>query len=131
MRSSPYKKPSGFIALITIFLISATGLVIGLEMIFLGTGATQISLSKFQSSQAGFLADLCGEEALMKLKENPEYLGDEIIELEGGTCQILPVEQNVIKVQGHFQDHTKKIKIELLELAPKLLVKSWKEVGDF
>lgn len=91
-----------------------------------------MGLKKTQSSQAYFLANLCAEQALMKLKENISYPGNEIIEIEGGNCQILPVEGSwTVKVSGNFQDQIKKIKIVVNQVNPEMIIESWQEVADF
>ena len=60
----------GFITITTVLIILGIVLLIGLSISQLSIGEAQMSLQKFQSSQSMYLANLCVEEALMKLKEN-------------------------------------------------------------
>lgn len=122
----------GFIALITILIILAVSLLVGLSISQLAISEAAMSLQKNQSSQAYYLANLCSEQALMKLKEDINYPGSETIEIEGGNCQILAIEGNwLIKVIGNFQDQVRKMRIEVEEVNPEIIITSWQEVTDF
>jgi len=122
----------GFIALVTVLIIFAITLLIGLSVSLLSINEAQMGLKKFQSSQTYFLANLCAEQALMKLKENINYSGNETIEIEGGNCQILPIEGSwIIKVSGNFQNQIKKIKIIISQVNPQMIISSWQEVAEF
>jgi len=122
----------GFIALITIFIILAIALLLGLSYGLLAISETDMSLEKVQSSQAYFLANLCVEQALMKLKENISYSGNETINIDNGNCQILQIEgQWIIKTQGNFQNDVRKMRISISQVNPKIIIDSWQEVADF
>ena len=123
---------SGFIALITVLIIFAIALLVGLSASLLSIGEATMGLKKFQSSQAYFLANLCAEQALMKLKEDINYPGNETIEIGGGSCQILPIEGNwLVKTSGNFQNQIKKMKIIVSQVNPEMIIESWQEVADF
>lgn len=127
-----FKVQSGFIALITTLIIFSIALSIGLGISLLSISEMKMGLKKTQSSQAYFLANLCAEQALMNLKEDISYLGGEIIEIEEGSCQILPVEGSwTIKVSGSFKNQIKKIKIVVSQVNPETIIESWQELADF
>jgi len=65
----------GFIALITLLILFLISLSIGVGFTLRSIGRAKTSLQINQSSQAFYLANLCAEEALMKLKENINYPG--------------------------------------------------------
>jgi hypothetical protein len=91
-----------------------------------------MGLKQIQSSQAYYLANLCAEEALMKLKENINYSGNETITIENGECQILPIEGNwTIKVLSQFRNQIKKVKIVVEQVNPEIEISSWEQVPDF
>jgi nitrate/TMAO reductase-like tetraheme cytochrome c subunit len=122
----------GFIALITIFIILAILLLLGLSFGLLAISETNMSLEKTKSSQAYFLANLCAEQALMKLKENTSYSGNEVININNGSCQILQIEgQWIIKTQGNFQNDVKKMRISVSQVNPQMIIDSWQELADF
>ena len=132
-KSKPTKKNlGGFIALITIFIIISVALLISLGFGLLSIGEMDMGFRKTQSSQAYFLANLCAEQALMKLRENTNYLGNETINIENGNCQILPIEgQWIIKTIGNTQNNIKKMRISISQVNPKMIISSWQEVADF
>ena len=122
----------GFIALITVLIILAVAFIIGLSNSLLNISEVNMGLKKTQSSQAYYLANLCAEHALIKLKEDINYSGNEIIEIEGGNCQILPIEGNwTVKVISNFQNQVKKIKIVVAQINPQMIISSWQEVAEF
>lgn len=126
------KKEPGFIALITVLIILAVALIVSLSANLLSINEAQMSLSKNQSSEAYYLANLCAEEALMRLKEDESYSGDETITIEGGSCHILPIEGNwTVKVLSNFQSQIKKIKIVIEQINPEMTINSWEQVSDF
>ena len=122
----------GFVALLAIIIILGVVLMISLSVSSLGIGEAGMSLQKSQSSHAFYLASLCVEEALMKLKENQNYAGNDIINIEDSSCQILPIEGSwTIKAQSSFMNQIKKIKVVITQINPTLLIESWQEVADF
>lgn len=122
----------GFIALITILIISSVALLVGLSVSFFTLGEAQMSLQKNQSSQAHYLANLCAEEALMKLKEDVNYQGNEVFGFEQGSCQILAIEGNwTLKVLADCSNQIKKLKIIVNQIDPEVKIFSWQEVADF
>jgi predicted chitinase len=122
----------GFIALITLLILFLISLSIGIGLALRSIGRTKTSLQINQSSQAFYLANLCVENALMKLKENINYSGNETIQVEGSYCQILPIEGKwTIKIIGNFQNQVKKVKIIVNQVNPQMIIQSWQEVPDF
>ena len=122
----------GFIALITIFIILAIALLFGLSFGLLAISETDMSFDSVQSSRAYFLANLCAEQALMKLKENLNYSGNETLSTNDGNCQILQIEgQWIVKTRGNLENVVRKMRIVISQVNPKMIIDSWQEVADF
>jgi len=122
----------GFIALITVFIIISIALLISLGFALLSISEIDMGFKKTQSSQAYFLANLCAEQALMELKENIDYLGNETINIDNGNCQTLQIEGRwIIKTIGNQQNNIKKMRISISQVNPKMIISSWQEVADF
>jgi len=127
-----FRLSRGFIALITVLIILAVALLVGLSVSFLSISEATMGLKKSQSSQAYFLANLCAEDALMKLKEtNGSYTGETKPNIEGGSCEISVVGNWTINVLANFQNQIKKIKIVVSQVNPEMIISSWQEVADF
>jgi len=126
------KKQKGFIAITTVLIISALVLMVGIGVSLESIGEIKMGLQRSLSSESYYLANLCVEEALMKLKEDSAYLGDEIINLGNGSCTILPIEGNwTIKISASSSDQVKKIKLIVSQINPEIIVDSWEEVAEF
>jgi len=126
----------GYIALISVLIISAILMLIALSASHFGISQLTMALQKNQSSESYYLAMACAEEALMKLKEDLGYRGDETLNIDGASCNILRVEgrgnkDRIIKTRSNAHNQTKKIKIEINRVNPETKIKSWQEVADF
>jgi len=122
----------GFIALITVIIVAAITMVVGIGVSLLSISEANIGLGTHQSSQAYYMANLCAEHALMRLKEDVSYTGDETMNNEMGSCTIFPVEGNwVIEVQGVSSNFVSKIRIVISQVDPSMVINSWEEVADF
>lgn len=121
----------GFIALITVLIISAIALLISLGIGLSSINEANMSLQENQSSQAYYLANLCSEWALMKLKETGSAYTGEVLNIENGICQISVESKWIVKVSANFSNQTKKMKIVVSEIHPEMIINSWQEVANF
>lgn len=79
------KKNHGFVSLITVIVISAIILSVGLTISLLGVNELLFGFIADQSHQALQMADACTEEAYFRLKKNSSYTGG-TLSLGGGSC---------------------------------------------
>lgn len=125
----------GYIALISVLIISAVLILIAVSIVQLGIGGTKMAIQENQSLESDYVAQACAEEALIKLVESATYSGNEIITINGNTCQILPLEgsgsNKVIKISTMTHNQTKRLKIETNQLRPTIGIASWQEVSSF
>jgi len=130
------ERKGGYIALILVLIVSGITLLIAISANLLGISESNMGLQKAQSSQAFYLANLCAEEALIKLKQDLEYPGNETLVISEGVCSILPVEgsgnQNrIINTIGTVSGQVRKTKIIISKMSPKVIIASWQEVINF
>ena len=133
---SNLKNQKGYIALISILIISGIALFIAINASLFGISESDMGLQKNQSARAFYLATLCAEDALMKLKDDLDYSGDETLIVDEGSCAILPIEGNgnqdrVVKVSGIIYNQTRRIRIEITKVNPLMEISSWQEVVSF
>ena len=127
---------NGFVALISILIISAVVLVISLGLLNRSYEETTMGFGEQESHRALALANLCAELALIKLESILNYAGSESI-IEGGeSCDILPIEgvgnfNRTVKTRRTVSKYSKKVKIEITRISPELNIASWEEVADF
>ena len=120
----------GFIALITVLIILGIILMTALSISFLSVEEANMSFQKRQSSRAYYLANLCAEEALMKLKETNGNPFVESKSVENGRCEISAVGPTV-NIKADFQNQIRKIKIVVSQINPRMIINSWQEVAEF
>ena len=132
MNLKHFKKETGLVALTSVLIISGILLVIGLSAGYFSSSQLILDFQRVQSQKSYYAANLCAEDALMKLKKNANYPGGEIITLEEGTCQIFPIEgQWTLKVSANVSNQIKKLKIIIGQINPVMIINSWQEVADF
>lgn len=126
----------GFIALTSVLIISSLVLLISIGLSARSISETNIAMSQQLSNKALALADACAEDALLKLRSDFNYAGNETIMINGSdSCDILSVEgsgglNRIIKTESDVRGYKKKIRINIAQLNP-LQITSWQEVADF
>ncbi len=128
-----YKK--GYVALISVILMSALGLSIMLSVVASGVDAAKTDFSLQQSGQARSIASSCAEEALQIIVEigTTSSYGD--LSIASGTCvySITSTNGQNITIQsiGILGTVTSKIKVVIATTTPSVSLSSWEEVADF
>lgn len=126
---------SGYIALISILIISTIGLIMALGFAQEGMETNKGLVIKNKGQQALRNASACAEEALFKLREDLGYQGDESLSLREGECQIYPVatstDEILIRTKGVVDNYESKLKVVVGTTTPSMEIKSWQEVADF
>lgn len=132
-----YKKEvNGFVILTGVIVIGAIAIVVAVSLILIGLGLSRTSFANEQSAQAKGLADACAEYALNQLRNDSNYAGDEILSIGPGSCYIRPVlgsgnTNRTVETIGTVGPITRKVKIQVLRIKPKIEITAWQEVADF
>lgn len=126
----------GYIALILVFIISAVVILIATSASLASISESNMGLQENHSWEAFYLAMACTENALMSLKDDLNYEGDETLTFDNGTCTIEPLEgtgnqDRTIKVSGTSSGQMRKIKIEIDTVNPDMEIRSWQQVVEF
>jgi hypothetical protein len=125
---------SGYIALVSVLIMSALMLLIGIGTTMRGIDTTTMSGGEELSLRAELLADSCAEEALLRLRANLAYAGNEIIIVSGGsTCTILPLSgtgntDRTITTRATESNYTRFVRVEVAQVNPSLVITSWTTV---
>ncbi len=129
----------GYIALITIVIIGAAGIMIALFLLFTALATSQTSFSVIQSDQAKGAANSCGELALAALQANPNLTtpanGNSTIDattkaacsysISGTSPNYTIVAVGTVDSSGI--NVTRRVTITTNQVTPQLSVSSWKE----
>lgn len=129
-------KNQGFTALISVLIISALILTISIGLSLRSIEEIKMASNQDLSNKALSLTEACAENAVLKLKQNQSYSGNEDVIIEGNdSCHIFPVEgsgnfNRVIKTESTVKELKRKIRIDISQVSP-LQIFSWQEVSDF
>lgn len=82
------RKQKGFIAFISVLVVGALILVIGIAGIIISNRELNINEADKNNRQALALVNSCAELGILKLKENNQYLGGERIKIGNYFCNI-------------------------------------------
>lgn len=130
------KAPKGVVALISVLVIMATLISIGLTIAAVGNNEAALSNVIDDGELAFSIADACVEEGFIRLKADAAYAGGSFA-LDGGTCSIavanLGGDDRLVRGQGNYRDAIRiveanvTIKSNVAGEAKKIKINSWKE----
>lgn len=124
----------GYIALVSVLIAGGLLLLVGVGSAMHGVDSLNSASGEESAFRAGLLADACAEDALMKLKSNLGYNGNESIIVEGSeTCRILSVSgvgnlDRVILTQGVDAGYVRNVRVDVAQVNPLLVLRTWKTV---
>jgi hypothetical protein len=126
----------GYIALVSVILMSALGLAIMLSVIAAGVDASKTDFSLQQSGGARSLASSCAEEALQKILETSTTSSSGNLTIGSGTCSYSITSTSssqiiTVSATGVLGTVTSKIRVVLATTTPGITLSSWEEVADF
>ena len=136
MKILNYKSQQGYIALISILIVGALVLAIGVGVSLRSIDETEMSLNEELSNRALALVNACAEYALFQLVNNLSYAGNETLTInDSDSCDILSIEgsgatDRIIKAEALVMGYKKKIKIGIAQIEPLEMI-YWEEVDDF
>lgn len=128
------KNQNGFVTLLSVILVGAVGLAVGTSLLLtsIDNSRTLNSLEKSYISRE--LANLCGEEALERIRRNSSFLGSGNIATSQGTCDFTVTDEGgttrKIDSLGTSDTTIRKVLINLDQVSP-INITSWQEVADF
>lgn len=131
----------GYVAIVSVLIISAVATVIVLSLLTTGHGSQRIVITAQEERGAEFLSQACANIALGKIRLDAEYLGDEGMDIGANHCDILPIEESggiyTIKTEGVVNLISRKNIIVVTRtedvdtLAVTMEIESWLPVEGF
>lgn len=135
------KNSRGYVALMSVLIISAIGVIIVTSLLSLGTSYQRSIFVIQQQFNTQSLSHACSNVALMKIKLDALYEGGESINFGADNCDILPITQTnglyTIKIQSVSNYISQKTQIVVSRIenpdtfAVTLTIESWKNMADF
>ena len=130
------QRQQGFIALISAIVIAALLLTVTATLSFSSYVARFNLLGSEYKERSLALAEACGDTALLKLAQDPNYNpSNEVISLGSDSCTVISLQNNTpiagqitIITQGQFQKVTTNLKTVVS--SGDLVIKCWREVAN-
>lgn len=137
MKTQYYK--NGYIALISVILISVSLLILVVAVSFEGFFSRFTVLESEQKEMSAYLAESCVNTAVLKITQDVEYDGDETIAVGDSSCEIVAVTDGspfatdrLIQAQGIYKDAYTNLEVQIdPDDLPVVTYVSWTEVGSF
>ncbi|MBI4138535.1 hypothetical protein HY479_00085 [Candidatus Uhrbacteria bacterium] len=128
-------RPPGYIALVSLTIISAIMVVVAAGLLVRAAGGGKIVVASDTRDRAASAAQACAEMALIRLKDNDLYSGNEILDVNGDTCAILPItgsgSSRTVQTTSTVSGYSRKIRIQITTINPTMQIGSWEDVADF
>ena len=120
----------------SLIIVSVLVVLIVSSANLLSISESGMGLQENQGWAAYYLANACAEDALMKLKNDLNYNGNETLIFDNGNCTIellegVENENRIIKTLGTAYNQVRKIRIEINRVNPDTEIKTWQEVTIF
>lgn len=131
---SKSKKEAGFIALITAIALTLILLVVTVTLNQSGFFTRSTLLESEYKERSSALAEACVDTALLKLANNPNYIGPDTIAVGGDSCSILSVSlpsggHQTIRTRAVFREAATNLEVAIN--TSDLSVVSWNELPHF
>lgn len=137
MRYKRHKKcvyTNGYVTLLSVLVVSAVTLSIGLSLLVSGIDASRIGFLFENSGQARFLADACAEEALQEIRDFTPFTGSGGLSFEYGDCTYTVVsgggQSRTVTASSTVDTVVRKVTISITAINPLIVISSWEEVAD-
>lgn len=129
-----YPSGGGYIALVAVLIASGVMLIAALGASRTGIESTNEATAEEAASYARFLADACAEEAILRLRANLSYAGNESVVVNmGDSCAIRDISgfgatNRVIHTNAAVLGYVRHIELTVATVTPVLVVSTWNVV---
>jgi hypothetical protein len=126
-----FKKENGMIALLTVFIISSTALIMAITSSLLGLGELEMGFNSQKGMEALSIADSCVEEGLRRLRLDPDYSGGNLM-VGDGFCTIQVVNQGggdrSFLIEAVLDNYYENLEVEVTLANSSTTINSWNQV---
>lgn len=123
----------GYVALITVLVVGAASLAIGLAILVIGTDSQKSTLSLQKSTQARSLAVSCAEEALQQMHDDTNFTGTNNLTFGTDSCTYTVTNTGGsarrVDATGTAGGVVRKVQVYATIGASSISITSWQEVS--
>jgi len=124
----------GFATLFAVIIVGAVTLTVIFTLALLTLSSSRTTSAFSSSFRAKAVANACAEQGLMEIRNNSNYVGTGSLTLGGQGCTFTVVNTGgstrEIQAVSTVNIFSRKVKVTISEISPKIIISSWKEVGD-
>jgi len=132
--NSPTEK-NGFVILLSVLIMGSVGLAVALYLLSAGLTSSQNSSVLELSNEAKALSNACAENGLLKIANCSSTIGTFEVNIDDSKCSYSIIQNGesgkTLTSQATQNDLTRKIKIEVGQIEPTVVISSWQEVANF
>ena len=125
----------GYIALTTVLILGAIGMLLVTSSLLIGTIQSQTVVSVINSFRSESYANGCAEEALKEIRLSTPYSGTDTLSFSNGSCNYSVIntggQDRRIEASGVSSGSTKRVLITIDSINPDINISSWQEVANF
>ncbi len=130
------KNRPGYIFLVTALMAGAIAMTTTISLLLLGLAAVRSSYSFQTSVQALAYAQACAERALLELRKNDEYVGENDITFSLGSCSIFTDgkegnDNRSICIEASSGQSIRRLEISIRHILETTSIDTYKEVSSF
>jgi hypothetical protein len=126
-------RQAGYVALITVLIVGAVALAIGISMLGIGSDLQRTELLEQESHEARNLAGACAQEAVQTIHDNIAYAGTTNLSLGQGNCSytvtVVTGTTRTVTVTGTVGNVVRKVQGSVTIGSSSISVTSWQEVS--
>lgn len=135
--TSQHKQKTGYITLSAVIIILSVALLISISASFFAALESDMGFIQSQAATSYFLALACAEHALIELKNDLNYTGNETMTIDGQNCfidiidEVLEGNKNqyrIITASSNINNVIKKVRVKIMQVNPEIIIRSWREV---
>lgn len=130
---------AGYITLSAVIIILSVALLISISASFFAALESDMGFIQSQAAISYFLASACAEHALIELKNDLNYTGNETMTIDGQNCfidiidEVLEGNKNqyrIITASSNINNIIKKVRVKIMQVNPEIIIRSWREVAE-
>lgn len=131
-----FRGHGGYIFLLSVLFVGAIAATAAATIVLLGIGAGKSGDALSKSEQALQNAQTCVERALLSLRSDANYAGNETLTITRGTCTLMSIggsgnQNRIICARGAYRSTTRRVEVRVATLLPRGTIDSWQEVSSF
>lgn len=120
----------GYSLIVSIIIISTVLLLAGVVTARQLQDGFFASVRLNQFTQSELSAQGCADVALLRIATDSSYAGNEVVDINGNSCTILPIIGSIIEIESQNDEQVYRLRVSLSNIDPPQISK-WERVADF